>query len=373
MLKRKFLYDFGVSQDDPGSELKALKPIPGDRMLCIASAGEVPLELLVNSHASIAIDAVDIAESQLYLSNLKLKAAVTLKTEEAARFLGYLSSDRSTRIAWFEQIRDTLPEQEVSFWLENPEAFEHGPIHLGRYETYIARFAPLGRWLLGGYSKMLGLFETTDIEAQKEYFDHTLRTGLLKNLFRLMFHQRLYRRGGIAEQGLIHMSEQNIGLRFYAKFRDFCTNTPVRENWMLQFVLFNRVLFEEALPSYLSSEGRERLQNEQDRLQFIKIPYTDILKAADRGHYNKFALSNVSDWLKEDDFMTLMDIISERAGDNARGLIRYIHSSGIIPSELPDNIKLDHTRGDKFLEQDRFPFYNLIPFEVENNGDRAPE
>lgn len=368
MLKQKFLYDFGVSQDDPLSELKALKPIPGDRILCIASAGEVPLELLVNSHASIAIDAVDIAESQLYLSNLKLKAAITLKTGEAARFLGYLPSNQSNRKVWFEQIRSTLPDQEVNFWLENPQIFENGPIHLGRYETYIARFAPLGRWLLGGYRKMMGLFETMDLQAQKEYFDHELRTGLLKNLFRLMFHRRLYRRRGISEQGLIHMGEQNIGLKFYAKFRDFCTNTPVRKNWMLQFVLFNRVLFEEALPSYIRPEGRERLQKEHNRLQFIKISYTDILKMTEPGFYNKFALSNVSDWLSENDFMELMDSISKKTGNNARGLIRYIHSSGIVPSELANEIQLDTKWGDELLEQDRFPFYNLIPFEIKCDG-----
>ncbi|MDR8394399.1 BtaA family protein [Aliifodinibius sp. S!AR15-10] len=373
MLKRTYLYDFGVSQDDPRSEVRALKPVLGDRILCIASAGEVPLELLVNSHESITIDAVDIAESQLFLSNLKLKASVSLQTEDAARFLGYLPSDRSNRMAWFEQIMDTLPDQEMSFWLDNPQAFEHGPIHLGRYETYIARFAPLGRWLLGGYRKILGLFETKGIEAQKEYFDHELRTGLLKNLFKLMFHRRLYRRGGIPEQGLIHMGQQNIGLRFYAKFRDFCTNTSVRENWMLQFVLFNRVLFEEALPSYLRPAGRERLQTEQERLQFIKVPYTDILETADRGHYNKFALSNVSDWLTEDDFMALMDIISQRAGDNARGLTRYIHSSGIVPSRLPDNIQLDYAWGKQLQDEDRFPFYSLIPFKVKNDGDRTAE
>ena len=367
MIKRKFLYDFGVSQDDPLSELKALQPAPGDRILCIASAGEVPLELLVNS-----LDAVDIAESQLFLSNLKLKAAIALEIEEAARFLGYFPTAKPDRKSWFDQIKSTLPDKEVNFWLDNPQVFDKGPIRLGRYETYIALFAPMGRWLLGGYRKLLGLFETMGIQEQKEYFDHELRTGLLKNLFKLMFHRRLYKGGGISEQGLMHMGEQNIGLKFYGKFRDFCTNTPVRENWMLQFVLFNRVLFEEALPSYLHPEGRRFLQEEHERLQFTKMSYTDILKTSQRGLYNKFALSNVSDWLTEDDFMELMDIMSKKAGDNARGLIRYIHSSGIVPSKLANNIHLNQNLGDRLLEQDRFPFYKLIPFEIELDGNTKP-
>lgn len=47
-VQTKILYDFGVTQYYPGSEIRTLNPVPGHRILCIASAGEVPLELLVN-------------------------------------------------------------------------------------------------------------------------------------------------------------------------------------------------------------------------------------------------------------------------------------------------------------------------------------
>lgn len=363
-MKRKYLYDFGISQDDPQSELRGLQLTPGDRVLCIASAGEVPLELLVNSNPSIVIDAVDIAPSQLMLSNLKLNAAVTLETDEAARFLGYLPSDKQSRENWFQQINGNLPEQEVQFWESNPKIFEDGPIHLGRYETYIALFAPLGRMLLGGKHKIRRLFECENIQEQKTYFDTQLRSGLLKNLFKLMFHRRLYKNKGVSEQGLIHMGRRNIGVTFYNKFRDFCTNTPVRENWILQFVLFNQVLFEDALPSYLLPEGRKRLQNENDRLKFIKQSYTEILQNAETGTYNKFALSNVSDWLSDEDFAELIDLIINKSRSSARGLIRYIHSPGYIPDDLQEALKLDPEWGKQLLEKDRFPFYNLIPFQV---------
>jgi len=363
-MKRKYIYDFGVSQDDPRSELRALELKSGDRVLCIASAGEVPLEMLVNSDRSIIIDVVDIASSQLMLSNLKLKTALTFETEEAARFLGYLPSNAQARKMSFQKLRADLPEQEVHFWKRYPKIFENGPIHLGRYETYIGRFAPLGRLLLGGKRKIRGLFECENIQEQKTYFDNKLRSGLLKNLFKLMFHRRFYKNQGIAQQGLIHMGKQNIGITFYNKFRDFCTNTPVRENWMLQFVLFNYVLFEDALPSYLLPDGRKRLIDEHRRLNFIEQSYNDILKNVEPGKYNKFALSNVSDWLTEEDFAELMYLIVNKSGKNVRGLIRYIHSSGYIPEELQDAVEVNTEWGEELLKQDRFPFYNLIPFQI---------
>lgn len=359
-----FLYDFGISQDDPATELKALNLKPSDRVLCVASAGEIPLELLVNSNESIEIDAVDISELQLYLSNLKLQAAIELEGKDAASFLGYLPADQSNRKQWFNRIQNSLSEKEVRFWTDNPKIYDKGPVQYGRYETYIARFAPVGRLLLGGREKLMGLFDCTDAKQQKEYFDEVLKTRLLSILFKLVFHRRLYRNRGISEQGLIHMGEQNMGVRFFHKFRSFCTNTPSRENWYLQFMLFNRVLFEEALPDYLRARGKERLKTGSQRLRFIKKSFTDMIEESPPGHYNKFAFSNISDWLTGNEVMHLMDLISRSSGPNAGGLIRYIHSSGINPEALDERVKLDFTTGEKLLQEDRFPFYNLIPFTI---------
>jgi S-adenosylmethionine-diacylglycerol 3-amino-3-carboxypropyl transferase len=362
MIRRKTLYDFGLSQDDPRSELKALNLQKNDRILCIASAGEVPLELLVNSHESIMIDAADIASSQLYLSNLKLRAAVLPDPYDAARFLGYLDAGEADRFRWFQLIEPELPEPDVKFWKKNKSIFKYGPVHLGKYEMYINRFAPLGRLLLGGRNKLTGLFDTNGIEEQKIYFDSALRSGLLKNLFKIMFHPKLYKRRGISEEGLIHWQHQHLGLTFYNQFRDFCTNTPARKNWLLQFVFFNRVLFEEALPDYLQPNGRIRLRKESDRLRFPERSLTDIMKAAGSGYYNKYALSNVSDWLSAEDFTELLQLIADKSGPAARGLIRYIHSASVSDPNLPEVLGFDPEAGKALLEQDRFPFYKLIPF-----------
>lgn len=369
MFRQKFLYDFGVAQDDPRSELNALELIAGDRVLCIASAGEIPLELLVNSDASIPIDAVDIDHHQLYLSNLKLQAALTLDNWDAAGFLGFLPADMKSRIKWFELLVPSLPENESVFWKENYEIFRKGPIHLGRYETYIARFAPLGRRLLGGRKKLQGLFECEGIEEQKTYFDEKLRSGQLKKLFKLIFHPRIYKNRGISEQGLQHMGTENIGYTFYNKFRDFCTATPVRNNWILQFVLFDRVIFKDALPSYLSQTGREQLKEESGRLRFFKKSYTEILEQSESGYYNKFALSNVSDWLSVEEFTELLHIIADKSGNNAAGLIRYIYTAEVGEPDLKEILGFDPVQGEELLKQDRFPFYKLIPFSFKINRD----
>ncbi|WP_069130933.1 DUF3419 family protein [Rhodohalobacter halophilus] len=367
MFKREFIYDFGLAQDDAKSELSALSLKENDRVLCIASAGEIPLELLVNSHESVMIDAVDIAASQIYLSRLKLKVALHFERIQAAQFLGYMPAKETDRALWFHQIAPELTETELKFWMNHLSILKYGPVNLGKYETYIRRFSPLGRLLLGGRKKLNGLFEARSIEEQKSYFDEILRAGLLKNLFNVMFHPKLYKQRGISEQGLIHWKDQHLGHKLYNQFRDFCTNTPVRENWMLQFVLFNRVLFEESLPDYLQPKGISRLHEESERLRFRKESVTESMNRRDAGYYNKFALSNVSDWLSAEDFTELLQIIAQKSGPDAKGLIRYIHSARVTDLKLPEILGFDEKGGEKLLAEDRFPFYKLIPFSFRNH------
>jgi S-adenosylmethionine-diacylglycerol 3-amino-3-carboxypropyl transferase len=356
------LYDFGLSQDDAKTELNVLRPAAGDRILCIASAGEVPLELLVNSPADVQIDAVDISEAQLALTRLKWVAARLLTTGEAAALLGLQPIGGVDRKSLYLKIREELSEVDQQFWESHPEVLTHGPINVGRYEMYIAKFAPLGRWLLGGSTKLLGLFETQSISEQQEYFDLQLRSGLLQRLFRIMFHPKLYRNRGVAEQGLQHATDPNLGIRFYRLFRDFCTQTPARTNGMLQFVLFNRILFPKAYPDYLQPQHREVLLEGQRRLRLYHLDITDRIRTVPKGFYNKYALSNVSDWMTQNEFSSLLQLIAKQARRPYRGLSRYIHSPGFVESELPPGMKMDANWGNSLLKEDRFPFYRLIPF-----------
>ena len=75
-------FEYGISQEDSRVDARALDLRDGDRLLCISSAGEMPLNLL--AMFDIKISAVDILESQNCLTRLKLAATRSLDPEEAA-------------------------------------------------------------------------------------------------------------------------------------------------------------------------------------------------------------------------------------------------------------------------------------------------
>lgn len=267
-------YDYGVSQEDALTEERALNLRDGDRLLCVASAGEIPLNLL--ARRDLTIEAVDISRSQLSLCRLKAAACRALEPLEAAALLGFMDASPGRRRQLFARAAEYLEEGDKRFWAANGKAVERGPVRAARFERYLGRFSPAGRAVLGG-RKLRGLFELDTVAAQEEYFDRSLSTGTLRTVFKAAFHPLLYRKRGIAEEGLRHGGAGGPGGFFYSRFRDFCTATPARKNYYLQFSFFGRVLFPEALPEYLSEQGIRNIRANHANITWRPESYQEAL------------------------------------------------------------------------------------------------
>ncbi len=356
-----YLFNFGISQDDAETERRALALESGDRVICIASAGEVPLNLLAGS--SVSIDAVDIALPQIRLARLKFIAALHLEPQDAARFLGYWPSSAENRRRCFQHVEPFLDPADREYWSAHPQIFDVGVIRCGRFEQYLSQFNRIGLALLRR-KKVMKLFECPDVATQQVYFDQELATHRIKLIFKIAFHPRIYRHRGMDEAGLIHSGKRDIARFFYSKFRDFCIATPARQNYFLQFMLFNRILFAEALPKYLTESGNAQLRQYADRLRFFLTDIKESITRSPRHFYNKFALSNIGDWMTADQYAQLLRVIVAKAQQPARVLLRYIHYAHSIPADLQDRIRVDLSLGQELEKTDRFPFYNLIPMAI---------
>lgn len=360
-MDRQPLFDFGISQEDPRIEYQGLDIQPGDRVLCIASAGDLPITMLAKQN--IKITAVDVSMNQLYLSKLKFAAARYLEPAEAAAFLGFLESEPEKRKKWFLQVCNGLDDRDKIFWENNPQAIEYGPVRIARFERYITKFNKIGKMVLGE-KKLLKLFEMDNIKLQQDFFDRHLSTSLLKMIFKIAFHPAVYKKRGMASAGLTHSGKTDIASFFYSRFRNFCSSTPARKNHYLQFTFFNKILFPEALPEYLTKGGKARLIENNNRLTFKNLSYSRVLEQCKKGEFNKFHLSNISDWMSKDELAKLFYLIKRKADHSSIIMMRYIHCQPIIPNNLMNYFCLDHGLG-RYLEKlDRYPFYNILPMKI---------
>lgn len=354
-------YNYGISQEDFKSEVSGLSIEPWDNVLCIASGGEVPLNLLTLKDLNIT--AVDSSIEQIYLTKFKLYAALALEPQDAAGLIGFTHMDPSTRKNLFKTIVAKMDIEERKFWEKNTYLIENGPINEARFEKYIKKVSWIGRSIIGK-NKLLKLIELGNIKEQYNYFDKYLNTIRLRSIFKLAFHPKIYKKRGIASAGLTHSGERNIADFFFDRFRNFCCSTIANRNYYLQYIFFNKILLPQALPEYLQEDGIQQLKFNYNKITFRHTSYYQALKEMTNGQFNKFHLSNIGDWLPKDAFAKHLKIIAKKGAPNSRIITRYIHYCHPIPKDIESNLIPNYELGASLEQTDRFPFYNIIPIKL---------
>lgn len=352
------LFDFGISQEDALSEQLILDVKPNDRILSVASGGEVPLSLL-SLNENIRICAVDISENQIKLCRLKLISALYLDFPLNGQFLGYAHLAGKIRNQFYgKYIRPHLPESDTIFWDQNLLQIENGVVNAGRFEQYISKM----RFIITpfiGKENLLHLINSKNLNEQKMVFNQKIATRKsLQALFRIAFHPAIYKNRGLQEQALIHAGK-STGERFYSKFEDFCTSGLAAENYFLQYFLTGSCLNPKAFPSYLQAENKERLLNNSDKLELKTVSFQDALNEKDTGYFNKIHLSNLGDWMNEEDFAQLWKLLNTKCNPETPICYRYLQKNHLQRAGNLD-FCINEELSALARQKDRFPFYEIL-------------
>jgi S-adenosylmethionine-diacylglycerol 3-amino-3-carboxypropyl transferase len=352
------LYNYGISQEDVFSEYRALKIAPHDSLICIASAGEIPLNMAALQDMNIL--AVDNSIDQIRLCRIKQVAASVMDPIRAASFLGYMEMPSVNRQNIFcNEIRPLLPEEDCFFWECYPFAVQQGVINSARFEQYIRKVSVLGRSLIGKRN-LSRLFDCDTVEEQKEIFDQRITGPFLKSIFEIAFHPRIYINRGIDPAGLTHSGSRNIAEFFFQRFRNFCCSTISRKNYYLQYIFFNHLLFREALPEFLQPSLHENFVKNQSRIEYKCTSFDEALQDTAPGLFNKIHLSNIGDWMSKESMSDLFSLIRDKTLPGSRAVMRYIHMNHKVPASVPELVA-DYDLGEDLIMSDRFPFYSIVP------------
>jgi len=351
------LFDFGISQEDPLTEFRILDIRNTDHLLCVASGGEIPLSLLC-LQPGLKITAVDISPSQLSLCRLKMQAAIALPFPSNGQFLGYAPANpKERRKIYFEKIHPSLTKTDQEFWMDHLDAIEKGVINSGRFEGYIKRLRPFLTFIIGKYN-LLRLLSCSDKAEQEYVFDKFIgKRKAIHYLFRIAFHPLVYKKRGLSSQGLQH-AHANTGELFFNKFRDWCIATPANKNYFLQYFLAGDCPSDEAFPEYCQEKYKPVLKANQDNLSLIHATLQDVLAAKPPGTFSKIHLSNIGDWMSQEDFTDFVDILYKTCPATTRIGYRFLQKNHFEKGNL------DASRFDivpvAINAIDRFPFYSFL-------------
>jgi S-adenosylmethionine:diacylglycerol 3-amino-3-carboxypropyl transferase len=349
----KFLFDFGLSQEDPRTEQKILDPRQGDQILSVASGGEVPLGLS-GLNENIRITAVDISLPQIMLCKLKLITALHVDFPHNARFLGYTGLSKVKRLEIFNSyIRPNLSRVEETFWDEHLAYIMDGVINAGRFEQYIRKMRMVAGMVLGR-KNLESLIQCKSLAEQNDLFNKKIAPrNILKILFKIAFHPKIYKNRGLHEQALIHAGE-DTGQRFFRWFRDFCSNTDASENYFLQYFLRGTCSTENSFPDYLQPSNRSRLEGNKNNIEFRHVSFEEAIQESKKPGYNKIHLSNLGDWMDAVEFNKTMDLIKHACGSGTRICYRFLQKDHMAGGGF-GGYKVDR---EAISGIDRFPFYS---------------
>ena len=361
------LYNFGISQEDERTEAAALDLQPTDRVLCVASAGDMPLSLLALGAGEV--HAVDVDPHQLELTRLKLAAVCALPRQDAARFLGFRPAPAGQRLAWLDVVTAALAPASAAFWRTHRAEVAAGAIWAGRFERYVRRLAPLLLALVGP-GRVRAFFDAATLDQQRRRFDASFGRRRVRALFKLAFHPAVFRRRGMDPRSLSHRdAARSLGDQYFDQLRQMGTATPAADNPLFQLMLLGHTLGADVVPAYLSAPGAARVRARCAHVHLHQADLADWLEAAPPDAFDKVHLSNVPDWLDAAAFARVLRLVCARARRPARVVWRFIHVDRPVPDDLRGVLTVDAEAGRRLAAQDRFPFYGVVPASIGPDGE----
>jgi S-adenosylmethionine-diacylglycerol 3-amino-3-carboxypropyl transferase len=338
---------YAQNWEDPCLELAALDIHSDDEVIAIAGAGCTVLSLLAKGPRRL--HAVDRSAAQIHLLHLKLAAARCLPGRRATEFLGGVPGNH--RLETFDSLQDSLPAQTGLFWNGRREQIRRGVISQGRIERYFAFLRRLLR-LVHSQRRIDELFTQPTIDAQRRFFRDRWDTAGWRGVF-LLAHKWILDRA-LDPSFYRFVDARDLPHELRQRAARCLTEVPTRNNYFLSWILRGRYPEDaEGRPPYLRCAAARALEQYAYRLDTHHTDIRVFLRSRSDSSCDKFYLSNVSEWLREDDVATFFEEIIRVARDGATVCYRALMLDRPLPATLAGRLVEDPARSAQLAASDR--------------------
>jgi S-adenosylmethionine-diacylglycerol 3-amino-3-carboxypropyl transferase len=329
---------YSSCNEDSHSELKALHLDAGKRVLCITAGGGRVLNLVHDRPAEIV--AVDVNPTQNCLLELKIAAMRALEYEPYLAFLGVRQA--RDRLAVYQGFRSMLSGAARAYFDGRPELVRRGVLFQGSLERFLVHVARLSHIVRPFWINRLFGFD--DVAEQRRFLE-----GWDTRLWRFvgeMFCRRTVLELFSRDPGFWRFVPAEVPLhrRIFDLMHRYLCNHLARDSHLLQLVFFARYIYEPAMPIYLQPEPYARIREalKTTRITPVTAPVTTVLAAAAGASFDAYSIADVSSYLSEADFGSLMDEVMRTARPGARICSRGIFVHRPLPTNYARRIRRDH-------------------------------
>lgn len=347
--------NYSSCNEDGMTELRALDIVPGDDVCCITGSGDRALHLLLGD--PVRVVAFDVNPLQNHLLALKIAAITELDYAEYAQFLG-LHPSANARWECYLRLRPRLPEGAARWWDSQRKAIERGVLYAGRWERYF-RFTSRNLRLLRG-EKIRRLFGFTSLDEQRAFLHQQWDTrGWRLSLRLCLSHFAL--RFIFGDPGFYRHTRSPLPPWRYMhqRMNAFLDTHLARSSFMLALV-FNGTFFDPLhYPPYLHESNFALLKARAPRITIRTASLFDMLSSPESQPCNKYSLSDVSSFLSDNDYQTLLAFFDRKKG--IRFCLRdFLTHRGIPASCATRNLRFLTARQETLARDDTSLGYTFI-------------
>lgn len=346
-------YSFG--NEDPRTELMALKIKPQDKVVCVTASGDRPLHLLLTDCRELV--SIDLNQVQNYLLDLKIVAMSHLDYDQYISFIGGAPS--SSRKETLRKLASHMKPEAANFWLAHEKAIEKGVLYQGTTERLL-KFVGMMFSILRP-SKIKRLFQFDNLEEQKTFIQRKWENALLKRIFNIVLSPGVAR-VLVDDPGLYSSNVDpsiTAGTYLYNRMNDTLCRSLAKENPFVSLILRGKVE-KEAFPPYLTQEGTEVIKNNLKRLTYKTMNMIDYLDSSPESSIDCYSVSDIASYMGKNDFHRMLRAMVKSAKPGARFSIRQFMSGHQIPPELVHHFHRDQALEKELEEQENCFVYRFI-------------
>ena len=331
---------YSAANEDPSSELAALKLTPNDTVLTITGSGARALDLLIANPKKVI--SIDMNDKQNFLLSLKCSAYKNLSYPEFQQFLGITTYD--DRLSIYQKLRSDLNERTKNYWDQEADKIKSGILYCGVWETYLLKLSCLTRFRTKVVKQ---LFDAETIEQQKTIFDKKWNGFFWKQFIKLLNIRWIWK--VLLKEPGIDLIDPNlhIGRYLHERLAHVISHQKAKNNPFLNLIIFGKYT-EDCLPLHLQERHFSMIKERLDILEIVTMPIDSYLNR-NKNAIDAFSISDFSSYANQTQYQSIWRSIMFAAKDSARICERFF-----LVNYFPENIDGVNIVRDKTLENKLF-------------------
>jgi S-adenosylmethionine-diacylglycerol 3-amino-3-carboxypropyl transferase len=339
--------------EDPRTLRNALKIIPQDNVLSIASGGDNSFALLLQNPKSLT--ALDKNPAQIYLVELKMQAIKLFDYDDFIFFIGARPSRKRRQL--YLQLRPYLSNQAQKYWDVKEDTISKGVIHCGKFEHYFALFRRLVLPLIHRPTTINRLLSFHSKQLQRTFYNNVWNNHRWQWLFRIFFGKFILGHLGRDPSFFRYVQVDHITEELFMRTQNGLTKIPIRDNFFLEYIFKGRFNNLEHAHPYLKKDNFESLKKHLGKMRLIISDLMDYLKNLPSGSISKFNLSDIFEYLSDDSYEKLLTEIVRVSSKGAKITFWTLFLPRYIPQILSDVLESKDQLSKKLFAADRTFFY----------------